>query len=124
MELPEGDIIMQSLSISQFFTWLAFFMTTVYGHVAMKLAVDGPTQFRKLLVNPWAVSAMFAWIVSGLLWMSILSKQSLLQSNSVASLRYALIALSAVFFLGESLNPIQILGSILILIGVYLTLYL
>ncbi|MEZ4813800.1 MAG: hypothetical protein R3A80_01150 [Bdellovibrionota bacterium] len=112
---------MRNLNSIQIFAWMVFFLTTVYGHVAMKLAAMESTKLTKVLMSPWTISAIIAWVFSSLLWLVILTKQPLLESNAISSIRYILISLSAVIFLSETLSAQQVLGAGLILIGVYLT---
>jgi drug/metabolite transporter (DMT)-like permease len=106
--------------------WLLFFATTVYGHVALKFAVDRaePGDFRRALVaalvDHWGWSACLAWGVSCVLWAAVLSRQTLLQANAVSSLRFVLICLAACVLLGESLNRTQTLGMALIAAGILL----
>jgi hypothetical protein len=74
--------------------WALFFLTTVYGHVALKFAVDGPGRtLARVFATMWGWSALAAWAASCLLWAAVLSRQQLLSANSVASLRYVLICL-------------------------------
>ncbi len=104
--------------------WGFFFGLTIYGHVAMKFAAnsifdDGIAYFWSLAKNIWAVTAVLAWLVAGLIWMVILKRQPLMQAQSIAALSYALICLSAVAFLGESFTGGKAVGIALIAVGIY-----
>jgi len=106
--------------------WGLYLGTTVYGHVALKLAVDRKPagDFRggvfPALASHWAWSACLAWFVSCLLWALVLTRQPLIQANAVSSLRHLLIALAAWALLGESLNLGQTIGMVLIAVGIVL----
>jgi drug/metabolite transporter (DMT)-like permease len=105
--------------------WLLFFGTTVYGHVALKIAVDragtGPGHHTLgALASPWGWSACLAWAASCLLWALTLAHHRLAFANSLSALRYVLIALAAWAVLGERLCLSHVAGMILIGLGVLL----
>jgi len=101
--------------------WALFFLTTVYGHVALKFAVDGPGRsLARAFASFWGLSALAAWAASCLLWAAVLSRQELLSANSVASLRYVLICLAAWLCVGERATGTQLLGILLIAAGTWL----
>jgi drug/metabolite transporter (DMT)-like permease len=116
------------LSVSLVLLWIGFFATSAYGHVALKLAVDArrlatPLGGRSLwgaAISPLGVSAYVAWALSAVLWMALLSRHSLFAANGISALRYALVAACAPIFLRESLDRLQIVGGVLIAIGVWL----
>ena len=98
------------LSLSLVLLWVGFFATSAYGHVALKLAVDGRTRLWGAAVSPLGLSAYLAWAVSAVLWMALLSKHSLFAANGISALRYALIAACAPIFLRESLDRLAFGG--------------
>jgi uncharacterized membrane protein len=105
--------------------WGLFFATTVYGHVALKVAAgSGETyNYRQVplaLSTVWGWTAMAAWAISGLLWILVLTKSSVLAANSVASLRYVLICAAASLFLHEKLQIQQGVGMLLVAAGIWL----
>jgi drug/metabolite transporter (DMT)-like permease len=105
--------------------WLLFFATSVYGHVALKAAVDGAAQdeARRLfsaLRGVWGWSACMAWGASLPLWMLALSRHRLVFANGLSSLRYVLIGLAAWAVLGERLTWSQLFGMALIAAGLLL----
>jgi drug/metabolite transporter (DMT)-like permease len=102
--------------------WILFFGTTVYGHVALKLAVDraGTGRVLAALASAWGWSACLAWAASCLLWMLTLSRHRLVFANGLSSLRYVLIALAAWVVLGERMNGWHVLGMALITAGICL----
>jgi drug/metabolite transporter (DMT)-like permease len=104
--------------------WALFFGTTVYGHVALKVAVDrGGQEGRGVLsvfTNPWGWSACLAWGGSCVLWALTLERTALLQVNAISSLRYVLICLATWWMLGERMTRSQVAGTALILAGILL----
>jgi drug/metabolite transporter (DMT)-like permease len=105
--------------------WFLFFLTTVYGHVGLKYAVSrdaspSPIQVLTATMNWWGISALLAWAVSAFIWAYLLTRESFFAANSVSSIRYALLCGTGVFLFGDRLNASQILGMLLIIIGVAL----
>ncbi len=108
--------------------WAAFLFCSVYGHVALKVAVDarsaesanGLRGVVNAVINPWGASAILAWGLSAVLWIVVLARHSLLEANAISALSYALISLAAWRFLAEPLGRYRLLGVALITIGIYL----
>jgi drug/metabolite transporter (DMT)-like permease len=103
--------------------WPLFFATSVYGHVAFKIATrdaTGGAPVWHVLLSAWAITATLAWIVSALLWVAILARHPLLTANTVSSLSYVLIAVAAVLFFGERPTAASALGVVLVVVGIYL----
>lgn len=100
--------------------WVAFFATTVYGHVAMKLAVDGDATIAEAATGPWGISAFASWGLSALLWLYVLSRHTLLGASSIAALRYGLIAIVAALVFRADVSPRALFGASLVAVGVLL----
>jgi drug/metabolite transporter (DMT)-like permease len=105
--------------------WGLFFATTVYGHVALKVAAgsSGHYDYRKafdVLFTFWGWSAVLAWIISALLWVLVLTRHSVLAANSISALRYVLICAAAVLFLKEPVHWREASGIGLVCAGVWL----
>jgi drug/metabolite transporter (DMT)-like permease len=104
--------------------WGLFFLTSVYGHVAVRLAVPPGGDARRALAAAatsfWGWSAAAAWGLSCVLWVVAVSRHALQSANAVSSLRYVLIALAAWSLFGERLGPAQWLGMLLIAGGILL----
>ncbi|WKZ56691.1 MAG: hypothetical protein QY326_08150 [Bdellovibrionota bacterium] len=103
--------------------WIAFFATTVFGHLAMKLAVQGKEsapvwQTFGAMLNPWGLGGMAAWVLSAFVWLLIVAKEDLYVANSVSALRYLLIAMACWAFLQETPSPKDWGGMVLITVGV------
>lgn len=99
--------------------WIIYFVTDVYGHVALKMAT-GATSMQAMLFNGWGITAVASWIISGLAWTFVLSKHPLLTANTVSALTYVMISLSAVIFFGESMTKANLIGIGFVCVGIYL----
>lgn len=100
--------------------WVAFFATSVYGHAALKGAVDLHRATLSAVLSFRGISAFIAWMVSGLLWMVVLEKSSLFDASTISSLRYVLICLVAWACFRDPLSVRTVLGAGLVTGGVYL----
>ena len=106
---------------ARFVLWALFFLTTVYGHVGLKVAVDRDPSLWRAAISPWGLSAFAAWTASSVLWMTVLQRETLLSASSVSSLRFALTVLAAVVFLREAVTVRAAAGVALIVVGTYLS---
>lgn len=104
--------------------WALCLATTVYGHIALKLAMSGRSEravdLLRGLFTPWAVSGVLAWCVSSLLWLRVLSRQTLFAASSVSALKYVLLALASTVVLREAVSARQWAGFAFIAVGVWL----
>jgi drug/metabolite transporter (DMT)-like permease len=101
-------------------TWFFFFATSVYGHVALKQAVETRRTTVAAALSGWGISAFIAWTLSGVLWMLVLSKHSLLKANSISSLRYVFICAAAWAIWRTDITARTAIGIAAIAAGVYL----
>jgi drug/metabolite transporter (DMT)-like permease len=99
--------------------WALYFVTDVYGHIALKMATDAPT-FRETLFSIWGLTAVASWLISFLAWTFVLSKHPLLTANTVSAVTYILISLSAVILFREPITKENLLGVIFVFAGIYL----
>jgi drug/metabolite transporter (DMT)-like permease len=106
--------------------WTLFFLTSVYGHVGLKLAV-GPAAgssyghvLRLSATNLWGWSAVLAWGLSCALWTLTLSRHELMTANAISSLRYLLTCIAAYAFFGEEIGWQRAAGMLLIALGIVL----
>jgi drug/metabolite transporter (DMT)-like permease len=111
--------------VSDAIYWALFFATSVYGHVALKVAVRrAPTGSTLSVLRSgfswWGVTAYAAWGVSCLCWMLVLSRSGLLKASSISSLSYVFICASAILFLGDALTWPRAAGATLIAVGILL----
>src|SRR5262249_52119171 len=98
LQLPAGGNLVRAFlkPCETPMVWLLFFVTSVYGHVALKVAVDRSAQDEagrmfSALRGVWGWSACLAWGMSCLLWMLALSRHRLVFANGLSSLRYVLV---------------------------------
>lgn len=103
----------------QLVIWAVYFITDVYGHVALKLA-GSSSSLTGMLFSFWGITAALAWIISGGAWMLVLSKHPLLTASTVSSATYIFIALAAALIFKEPLTPQNLLGIAFVCIGIYL----
>ncbi len=66
------------------------------------------------------MSGLFAWIVSTLCWLYVLRVAPLSRAYGLTSLTYVFIFLASVFFLGERVRLLHVIGTVLIVIGIAL----
>jgi hypothetical protein len=105
--------------------WALFFATSVYGHVALKLAVDRSRSGAAGAVlatsfSWWGVSAYASWALSAALWMLVVARHDLFQASSISSARYVLICASGVVLLGDAVTWQRAAGAALITAGILL----
>jgi drug/metabolite transporter (DMT)-like permease len=105
--------------------WVLFVLSSVYGHVALKLAVDGVAgditlKVWKGITSLWGVTAILSWTASAILWMMVLSGTGLLRANSISALRYVMVSAAAAWFLKEPLTGRTAAGMVLITGGLLL----
>jgi uncharacterized membrane protein len=112
------------MSVVAIIVWALFFLTTVYGHIGLKIAVTQPTTgviaTLAQLGSAWGVSALLAWLCSALLWAFLLKDHTFFSANGISSLRYVLLCLAGVLCFQERLNSVQALGMLLICTGIFL----
>src|SRR5260370_2133736 len=69
--------------------WALFFLTSVYGHLALKLSVAraGSSSYGSVLwasvTDSWGWSALLAWSLSCVLWSLPLSRHDLMTANAI-----------------------------------------
>lgn len=106
--------------------WVLFFGSSVFGHVALKRAAGVSTRFDygrilEMWRDPWTVTAILSWTLSCIIWALLLTRYSMTEAAGHSSLRYVLMVLLAVFWLGEPMSVRQIAGTVLIAAGIWLT---
>jgi len=105
--------------------WGAFFATTLYGHVALKLAAGTGAAYdwkraALAVTSLQGLTALGAWLVSGFLWAVVLTKNSVVAANTIASLRYILVCVAAWLFLHETFKYQYAAGLVLVGAGIWL----
>jgi uncharacterized membrane protein len=107
--------------IGRFGIWIIFFASSVYGHIGFKFAAQsGAKDISGMLFSLWGISAALAWAASAVLWVAILSKNSLIAANTTSALSHAMIAVVALLLFREVITTKQAIGIVLVIAGVYL----
>ena len=107
--------------IAKFGIWIVFFASSVYGHIGFKFAAQsGAKDIAGMLFSLWGISATLAWGASAVLWVAILSKNSLIAANTTSALSHVMIAVVALLLFREVISMKQALGVVLVIVGVYL----
>lgn len=119
------DSVIDRAGVNDLIYWALYFATSVYGHVALKVAVRGAPEHSTLGVlrsgtSAWGLTAYLAWGVSCACWMLVLARSTLLRANSVSSLGYVFISACAILFLGEAITWSRAVGAGLIALGILL----
>lgn len=100
--------------------WGLFFATTVWGHVAMKLAVDRASGVVSAALSPFGMTAILSWGASSILWMLVLRKSPLFQASTLSALRFVLVLAAAMVMTKKVPSTNSLIGAALIAVGVWL----
>jgi multidrug transporter EmrE-like cation transporter len=73
-----------------------------------------------LALNPWLWAGILCYVVSLCVWLIALSRVSVNVAYPMLSLGYVMAAVLAWIVFGERLNPIQMIGIAVIILGVYM----
>ena len=105
-------------------SYLALGLTILFNalaHVLLKLGVDSTSNIKATVSNPLTISSAFCFGLSLLGYSIALSRMNLsLAYPIVTTASFALVIATSIVFLHERPHPTQILGIILVLIGVCL----
>lgn len=87
---------------------------------AVRHAMDGGTgqTLLTILSTPQVMAGLAAYGIGALLWLVCLSRIPLVMAYPLVSLAIVAVVLSSVFLLGESVSPMGVLGSVLVVAGV------
>ncbi|GEM_PF-5411941 len=113
--------------------WLVIILTGTFAQILFKLGLNkigvirwinltSFIQFYLKNFNLYFISGISLTIISFLLWLKILSTNRVSTAFNISALMYIFIPIEAYLFLGEQLNTKFVIGTILITIGVYLSL--
>jgi uncharacterized membrane protein len=97
-----------------------YLAATVYGHVALKLAVDRSEGTLRAATSAWGISAIVAWGASAFVWMKALEHDTLVAANTVSTLRYVLVLAASALVLREAIDTRTAIGSVFVVVGVWL----
>lgn len=105
-------------------SWAAIPVLNVLQQVFLKLgaaqaATETPSSWAwQVMIQPWFLAAVIAEAVCFLIWMTVLAESDLSRAFPLSAVSYILIITSAWMWFGETMTPLQILGSALILSGI------
>ncbi|HET9495590.1 MAG TPA: EamA family transporter [Chloroflexia bacterium] len=90
-----------------------------HGELNVSLSTLVPTAV-KLFTSPWVVGG-FVFVFSGaLFWLAVLSRWNLSVAYPMLSISYIIGIAASVFILKEKVGPLQLLGVLVIIVGVFL----
>ena len=86
---------------------------------ARQLAGLGSFEFLlAALRNMHVLSGLMAWTASTICWLYVLRVAPLARAYGMTSLTYVLILLASIFFLGEQVRRLHVVGTLLIVVGI------
>lgn len=102
---------------------------TVYGQLILKwqvsqagalpLSTGAKLAFLfELLINPWIFSGFLAAFFASLCWMAAMTKFNLSHAYPFMGLSFVLVLIGSGIFFGESVTPLKIAGTALIVVGI------
>jgi Membrane transporters of cations and cationic drugs len=99
-------------------------------HVTMKyvISIKYPLVFTQgsikdillIVLNPWIIGCFVAMLFSFLSWAMVLSKFNLSYAYPFTALSYAIVVIISCLFFDEPINSAQIIGNVLVTVGVCL----
>ncbi len=78
-----------------------------------------PTLF-KIAMNPNIWVGMIGFVGGSVFWLSVISRAPLSLAYPLLSLSYVIVVIESWIFLNEGLNPLRVIGSLVIIMGVAL----
>jgi len=93
--------------------------TTQIGHFDFSLANILPIGL-KVMGNPPIITGLFAYVISVVVWLLVLSRVQVSYAYPMLSIGYIVNAIAAYYLFGESLSMMRISGILVIIGGVYL----
>lgn len=107
-------------------SWFAIPVLNTLFQIFIKLAADAAggghasDWFSGPLASPWFLAAVAVEIACFLIWMQVLSELDLSKAFPLSALSYVLVLLSSWLYFREQISALQLVGSALILGGVWL----
>ncbi|KPH05407.1 transporter (plasmid) [Rhizobium acidisoli] len=107
-------------------TWLAVPVLNTLFQIFMKLGAtqlngaEGAISLQDALASHWILAALVVEVVCFFVWMTILAELDLSRAFPLSGISYVLIIASGWLMFGEPIVALQIVGSGLILAGVWL----
>lgn len=82
-----------------------------------------PGTWVSLLSNGKVLSGLLCWTLSTLIWLAVLTNAQLSYAYCLGSINYVFVPLLSCYLLAEAVQPIRVIGMVLITAGVFVTLY-
>jgi drug/metabolite transporter (DMT)-like permease len=107
-------------------SWFVIPVLNTLFQIFIKLAADAvggghdSGWFSGSLASPWFLAAVAVEIACFLTWMQVLSELDLSKAFPLSALSYVLVVLSSWLYFREQITALQLIGSALILGGVWL----
>jgi multidrug transporter EmrE-like cation transporter len=92
---------------------------TQIGHFEFSLANAIPIGM-KVMVNPPILTGLFAYVLSVVVWLLVLSRVQVSFAYPMLSIGYIVNAIAAYYLFGESLSVMRVTGIFVIIVGVYM----
>jgi multidrug transporter EmrE-like cation transporter len=109
-------------------TYIYVFLTiglTVYGQIIIKARAvshaagnEGVHFLAAMFLDPWVISGLAAALAASATWMMAVRSAELSIVYPIMALTFIIVPILAVYVFGDSLRGIQIVGLLLIVIGV------
>lgn len=81
--------------------------------------IEKASYIGQLLLTPWVISSILATFLAGVSWMLTLTQFQISYAYPFVSLTYIIVLLGGVFIFGDTLNSYRLLGTGIILVGVF-----
>jgi drug/metabolite transporter (DMT)-like permease len=123
----------ESNFMSRLYSHAFIFLTiifTVYSQLVMRWQVSGAGPLPVgtldrvqyvwlLLLNPWVMSGILATFCAGVSWMLVMTKFEISYAYPFVSLTYVIVLVASVLLFNELLTPGKVVGTILVLLGIF-----
>ncbi len=73
----------------------------------------------KLLLNPWVLSGVAATFLGGITWMLAMTKFEISYAYPFISLNFILVLVLGIFLFNESFTSMKLLGTFLVIVGIF-----
>jgi drug/metabolite transporter (DMT)-like permease len=90
-----------------------------FGEVSFSLPVLWPT-LREIFTKPMVILGILCYVISLVFWLGALSRVELSKAYPMLSLGYVAVFVLSGVFLGESMGLLKLLGTLLVVGGLFL----
>jgi drug/metabolite transporter (DMT)-like permease len=104
---------------------------TVYGQMVIKWQVNQAGEFPpdtgekiifiiKLLLTPWIMSGFASAFIASIFWMAAMTQFDISFAYPFMSLSYVIVMVLSFLLMGEKLTPYKIVGTLVIIAGLFI----